>query len=114
MDNMIAFCGLVCHECPAFIATQTDDNKKRLKVASLWSKQFHTSFKPKDINCDGCQSDSGHLFGHCQICEIRKCGLEMMVTNCAYCHDYSCEKLNQFFKMVPDAKKRLDAIRSTL
>ncbi|MCJ7813489.1 DUF3795 domain-containing protein, partial [bacterium] len=95
-------------------ATQTDDNKKRSKVASLWSKQFRTSLKPKDINCDGCQSDSDRLFGHCLTCEIRKCGMEMMVANCAYCHDYSCEKLNQFFKIVPDAKKRLDAIRSTL
>ena len=33
MDKMIAFCGLTCTECPAFIATQKNDNKEREKVA---------------------------------------------------------------------------------
>ncbi|MBM3120461.1 MAG: DUF3795 domain-containing protein, partial [Chloroflexi bacterium] len=38
------------------------------------------------------------------ICKIRKCGKQKQVENCAYCHEYACEKLTKFFAMAPDAK----------
>ena len=114
MSRMIAFCGMICSECGAFVATQNDDDEKRAEVAQLWSQQYHMDMKPADINCDGCTSDSDRHIGHCQVCEIRKCGKQKGVLNCAYCDDYACEKLEGFFKMVPDAKKHLDAIRSGL
>ena len=114
MEKMIAVCGINCYKCPAFIATQANDDAKRAEVAELWSKEYNADIQAKDINCDGCQSDSGVLFNHCQVCEIRKCGFEMRVANCAYCNDYVCDKLNQFFDMVPDAKKQLDQIRHSV
>ncbi len=114
MEKMIAFCGLACHDCPALLATKANDDDKRTEVAQLWSKQFNADIKPEQINCDGCQSDSGRLFFHCQNCEIKKCGMEKKVENCAHCSDYSCEKLNGIFNMMPEAKKQLDEIRATL
>ncbi len=114
MDKMIAFCGLTCTECPAFLATQKDNNSERKKVAELWSKQFNAEFKPEDINCDGCLSESRRLIGHCEVCEIRKCGREKHVKNCAYCDDYACEKLNKFIDGAPDAKTTLEEIRKSL
>ena len=111
---MIAFCGLVCTECPAFIATKEDDNNKRKETAELWSKQFNASIKPEDINCSGCVSKSEVLFSHPRVCEIRKCGMDRGIINCAYCDDYACDRLNEFFKSVPDAKATLDGIRKTL
>ena len=39
MENMIAYCGLNCVECGAFVATQMDDDSKRKKVAEAWSKE---------------------------------------------------------------------------
>ncbi len=59
MEKMIAFCGIVCTECPAFLATQKDDDNKRKKVAEMWSKQFKSEIKPVDINCDGCLIENG-------------------------------------------------------
>jgi hypothetical protein len=112
MDEMISFCGLLCSECGAFVATKDDDDSKRAEVAQLWSKQYNADIKPKDVNCDGCISDSERLFSHCNVCEIRKCGKEKDIANCAYCDEYACEKLEKFFQMVPDAKKRLDEIKS--
>jgi hypothetical protein len=50
---MISFCGLTCTECPAFLATQKDDDQERDKVAKLWSKEYHSDIKPEDINCAG-------------------------------------------------------------
>ena len=112
MEEMISFCGLLCNECGAFIATQNDDDEKRAEVAEQWSKQYHADLKPEDINCDGCISNSERLFGHCRVCEIRKCGKGKAIDNCAHCDEYACEKLEKIFQMVPDAKKRLDEIKS--
>jgi hypothetical protein len=33
LDEMIAFCGLDCYECGAFLATKENDDQKRVKVA---------------------------------------------------------------------------------
>jgi hypothetical protein len=33
LKEMIAFCGLGCHECGAFLATKENNNQKRAKVA---------------------------------------------------------------------------------
>ncbi|MGB2806383.1 MAG: DUF3795 domain-containing protein, partial [Sedimentisphaerales bacterium] len=102
------------NECEAFIATSNDDDAKRAEVAELWSKQYDHEFKAEDINCDGCTSGSDRLFSHCKVCEIRKCANEKAVENCAHCDEYACEKLEGLFKMVPDARKNLDAIRNSL
>ena len=115
MDEIIAYCGLLCNECGAFIATKNNDNEKRAEVAQMWSKQYNTNMKQEDINCDGCTSnDDGCLFNHCKVCEIRKCGKEKNILNCAYCDEYACEKLEEYFQILPDAKQRLDRIRSEL
>ena len=116
MDKMIAFCGLSCTGCDAFPANQkkmTADEK--IKVAEKWTMLYgrgHT-IKPEDIHCDGCQSNGGTVFHYCSMCEIRKCGKAKQVKNCAYCADYACEKLTNFFKMAPDAKANLEQIRKS-
>lgn len=114
MDEMIAFCGITCQKCGAFLATKTNDDEKRAKVARLWSKEFKSDIKPEDINCVGCLSDSENLFNYSKTCEIRKCGKDKGVVNCAHCNDYACEKLEKLFKMVPSAKTRLDSIKAKL
>lgn len=114
MEKMIAFCGITCTECPAFLATKKDDDNERRKVAEEWSKEFNAQFKPEDINCDGCLSENGPLFSYCRACEIRKCGQERSVKNCAYCNDYACEKLSKFFDMASAAKTTLEEIRKIL
>lgn len=114
MEKMIAFCGITCTECPAFIATQKDDDNERRKVAEMWSKQFKSEIKPEDINCDGCLTENGQLFGFCRVCKIRECAMKKDVKNCAYCDDYPCEELNKFHKFAPDAKATLEKIRATI
>ena len=113
MEKMIAFCGLVCSDCPAFIATQKNDDSERQKVAELWSsEEFH--IKPEDINCDGCLAVEGKLISFCKDCNIRQCGLEKKVKNCAYCTDYPCEKLTKCHERSPEARATLDEIRKNL
>ena len=114
MNKMVAFCGIVCTECPAFVATQNDDDVGRKKVAEAWSKQFNMPMKPEDVNCDGCVSGSKRLVNYCHICEIRKCGQAKLVVNCAHCDDYACEKLTKFFATAPQTKATLEEIKKSL
>ena len=36
MDNMIAYCGLVCSDCQAYVATQANDPAALERVAAEW------------------------------------------------------------------------------
>lgn len=49
------------------------------------------------------------IIGYCRICETRKCWQSRKVQNCAYCEEYPCEKLEEFFKTVPNARKNLES-----
>jgi len=113
MEKMLAVCGLVCSECPAFLATRSNDDEKRKEVARAWSSDDH-QYSPNDINCDGCLATDGTLFGFCHECEIRSCGLEREMENCAHCEEYACEKLDSMFDSASQARKNLDEVRGTL
>ena len=114
MDRIVAICGLTCQGCPAYLATLNDDDDMRKETAERWGKEFNADLKPEDINCMSCLSKEGPVFQHCNVCEIRKCGMDREVVNCAHCDEYACEKLTKFFGMVPDAKKTLDEIKQGL
>ena len=112
MNSMIAYCGINCSECPAYIATQKNNDEARKKVAEEWQKAFNPNIKPEDINCDGCTSDGTRHFSWCNECPIRLCAKTKSTANCAYCDDYAaCDKLATFFKMASKAKETLDNIR---
>ena len=113
MEKMIAYCGILCSECPAYVATQKNDDTKRKEVAELWSKQYGMTMKPEDVNCDGCTSQSQRHIGYCNICEIRNCGKGKQVVNCAYCDDYGCQKLTTFWTNAPHAKASLENVRKS-
>ena len=107
MDKIIGICGITCTECPAYLATQSDDDAARAKTAEEWSKMYGADIKPEHINCDGCNVE-GKKIHHCSECEIRACGMEKGLMNCSQCAEYACDKLEGFFKMVPAAKETLD------
>ena len=112
MEKIIACCGIICSECPAFIATKNDDDDLRKKTAEDWSKMFNASIQPENINCVGCIVEEGIHFSHCFECEIRKCCLEKKIPNCALCDEFPCKKISDFFKFVPTAKTTLEKIRN--
>jgi Protein of unknown function (DUF3795) len=110
MENMIAYCGLVCSSCPAFIATRNNDDAGRKKTAAYYAQKYGLSLKPEDINCDGCKSETGRLIGYCQSCEIRKCNRAKGMDNCAVCDARPCEKLLKFHEFSTEAKAAFDAL----
>jgi len=112
--KMIAYCGIACADCPAYVATQKNDDRLRAETAKKWSDMFKTSVKPEDINCDGCPTDSKRLFSQVTVCEIRKCCRKKNIKNCAYCAEYPCPKLTELFSYVPEAKATLEEIRKKI
>lgn len=111
MAEMIAFCGLDCAVCEAYLATQADDDALRAKTAGEWSARYNADIKPEQINCDGCRAEGRKFFYCATICELRKCGMEKNMDNCAACDEYPCEKLEAFFGAAPQARTALDALR---
>jgi hypothetical protein len=112
MQEMVAYCGIVCTECPAYKATKNNDNKARAKTAEEWSKAYQTPLKTEDINCDGCLAAGDVHIGYCSVCEIRKCGSDREVLNCAYCLEYPCGRLSDFHARVPEARAKLESIKN--
>jgi len=111
VTKTLSMCGLDCAACPAFVAHKTDDDTLREKTAAEWSRQFQANLTPADINCVGCLKTTGVQIGHCADCEIRKCGLDRNVKNCALCSDYPCERVARFIANVPPAKANLEEVR---
>lgn len=113
MYEMIAYCGLDCSACKAFEATQKEDFERKKELAKQWTEGLKVEFKPEDINCNGCKSDT--ISGWCRkICKIRPCAEDKKVKTCAHCNDYPCGKLKEFLLNEPVATKNLEKIRQTL
>ena len=108
--EMIAYCGLDCESCPAFIAYKTDDQALREKTAKEWASEHDMEIKPEDVNCTGCTGTGIKISWCSDGCPIRKCGIEMKVENCGHCAQYPCDTLAFIVDNVPDAKQRLDQI----
>ena len=125
MDRMVAFCGVTCTDCPAYLATQADDRDALEQVLVHWREDFNVPhITVEDIICDGCLTNDGRLNGYCQHCRIRPCAVTRDVINCAYCDEYACdelerllaicEKLEGFFGFARKARATLDGIRAEL
>jgi hypothetical protein len=114
MNRIIAVCGLICTDCPAYVATQADDRAALERVAAEWRQAYNApNITVESVICDGCL-DGGRKCGHCAECDIRACGVARGVANCAHCPDYGCEKLQRFFGFVPQVQVTLDEIRRSL
>ena len=116
MDKMIAFCGINCAECEAYLATQSGDQAWIERIAASSREQYHDpNITAATVACDGCQAATDRHCGYCAECGIRACGQERGLANCAYCQDYeSCQRLADFFQMAPAVKANLEEIRRFL
>ncbi len=76
----IGICGLACHKCEAFRATEKDDQNLKQRLADEWSSADF-KLEADEILCHGCQSTSWRMT---EACEIRKCAKEYGFDSCAY------------------------------
>jgi hypothetical protein len=114
MEKLIAYCGIDCSVCPAYIATRKVDVTELEKIAQEWTKKFGKEITPENIACDGCTSGSERVSSYCLACEVRQCGIGRGVVTCAHCDEYACEKLEACPAFEAKGREALDKIRAGL
>ena len=108
MKDYIAYCGLDCEACEAHIATISDDNDLRIKVAREWSELNQVEITPDMINCAGCRIEGVKTPFCDSLCPIRQCALNKDIETCGDCDEMNtCEKLAMITGNNEEALKRL-------
>lgn len=108
MRKMIAYCGLDCEKCDAYLATIHDDQALREKTAKLWTTLNHVPILPEQINCQGCRGDGVKTVFCDHLCEIRQCGLKKGVTTCGDCPNLEkCPTVGAILSNNPEALNNL-------
>ena len=107
-NKMIAYCGLDCEKCDAFIATKNNDQALREKTAKLWAELNHAPILPEHINCEGCRMNGKKTVFCDRLCSIRQCALNKDVNTCGDCAEMdNCQTLAAVVSHNPDALKNL-------
>jgi len=108
MRKMIAYCGLDCEKCDAYLATKNNDDALREKTAKLWSELNGITILPEQINCEGCRMDGVKTVFCDKLCGIRQCGLKKGFETCGDCPDMeTCETLSMVTANNDEAKENL-------
>lgn len=92
MTKMMAACGVLCSDCPAYqgaakgIAHQTD-------TAVAWHTIFGLNERVQNISCGGCLGPDEQLFHTSRKCKARNCCRSKGFTTCAECPEENCPDL---------------------
>lgn len=102
------YCGLLCNECPLYIATKNDNEETKAKLAIEYSNE-HCTFTKEDMNCEVCYSVKNNDSKMCGDCKIRNCSEgKNNLKNCGYCSSYPCGLIDKYCPV--DCRARLDKI----
>ncbi|MGD1118276.1 MAG: DUF3795 domain-containing protein [Dehalococcoidales bacterium] len=108
LSDLIAVCGFDCSNCPAYKATQSNDEAERKRVAEKWDKATGTKHTVEDILCDGCRA-GGRIVTYCATCNIRTCAQNKGYLTCVHCPECPCDKIVR-----PGTREMLEALKKTL
>ena len=110
MKTMIAYCGLDCEKCDAYIATIQNDRNLREKTAKLWTELNGVEFTPEMIHCEDCRAN-GVKTPYCEsLCPIRQCAMNRNMETCGSCAEINnCGKVGAIIGNNPEARKNLEA-----
>jgi hypothetical protein len=105
----ISYCGLLCNECPIFIATVEKNELEKEKLAREYSTDS-CQFSKEDMNCYGCFWEENKNSKMCGNCAIRICAEVKGVKNCGYCSEYPCSHIDTHVPEGSENRQRLDGI----
>lgn len=108
MKNMIAYCGLNCEKCDAYLATINDDQALREETAKLWAELNNAPILPEHINCQGCRVEGVKTVFCSSICGIRQCALKKKMRTCGDCPEMEkCKLLEEIAAGSPEVLENL-------
>jgi len=106
MNKVLAYCGLLCNQCDAYIATRNNDQALKEKIAKEWSTEKYP-LKVEDIYCDGCTAEDSKVLSFCRDCDMRACAREKVVEHCGKCDVFPCEMMEKQMERTPECRERL-------
>ena len=67
MNAMVAYCGLIRHTCPIYLATRQENKEERTsmraEIVKLCEEHYGIRYTLEDINdYNGCRTEGGGLF----------------------------------------------------
>lgn len=108
MRDRIAYCGLDCEKCDAYIATKNNDQALRERTAKDWAERNNAPILPEHINCEGCRANGVKIIYCEKMCGIRQCAMKKGVRTCGDCPELEvCQTVAPVISNAADALKNL-------
>ncbi len=111
MTRMMSACGVLCSDCPAYLA-KSRGLAYQQRTAKAWDRIYRLNERAEAIVCGGCLSPDEEVFHTCQKCKARLCCRSKGFSSCAECDVQSCpdlEKAQSVWDGVPKLVKTLTA-----
>jgi len=112
LRNLLAYCGISCVNCPAYVASMDGDALQRDDLAREWSTEAYP-LSAEDVYCEGCTARDDLVMVFCLDCAVRRCARAKDYRTCAECEEYPCSCLEPVFARVPETCEKLEALRNT-
>ncbi len=104
MARMMSACGVLCSDCPAYLAEARGAAHQK-KTAAAWRRIYGLEEPAEHITCGGCLGPDERIFHTSRNCKARRCCLSRGFQSCAECRVESCpdlEKAQSVWDEVPD------------
>ncbi len=89
---MKSACGVLCSQCPAYLATARGPEYQQ-QTAAAWERIYRLSVTAEQLACGGCLAPDEEVFHTSRGCEARLCCRERGLGSCAECDEDDCAKL---------------------
>ena len=94
MDTVMSACGVLCSDCPAYLAKEKGIAHQK-RTADAWLRIYGRSERVEDIACGGCLSPDDQAFHTSRNCKARRCCIARGFSSCAECSAKSCADLGR-------------------
>lgn len=95
MEEVIGRCGFRCSDCLAY-RENVKSFEDRQRFRDCLQKYYGDNLTVEECFCNGCLADEA-ANPTCRDldCKVRACVNSRGLTNCAYCNDYPCPKIEK-------------------
>lgn len=109
MSSMISSCGVICSDCPAYMAASKGAAHQK-RTATAWRRIYGLEETADRISCGGCLGPDEQLFHSSRACAARRCCRSKGYATCAECQAEGCpdlERAQSMWDEVPEIAKAL-------
>jgi hypothetical protein len=91
---MMSACGVMCAECPAYLAAAKGVAHQG-RTVEAWHRIYGLTEPVETLSCGGCLGPEDELFHTSRRCQARRCCRRKGFKSCAECSQESCQDLER-------------------